>query len=256
MAADAAQNKLAAQHTPEAIRERITGAKSHSYIGDFVFGAVDGCVTTFAVVAGVAGADLPQGVLVVIVLGLANLLADGFSMAAGNFLGTRSERHMLDRMRRTEEMHIERVPDAEREEIRQIFAEKGFDGKLLEDIVKVITRDRRRWIDTMLTEEWGLQLHLPSPWKAASATFTAFFLAGLVPLLPFLLPVAWSRASMFAASSVATAATFVLVGMAKGLVVQRSLIRSGLETLLIGGGAALLAYTVGRLLRLLFGMGL
>lgn len=237
------------QHTPAAIRARIESAVAHSYLGDLVLGAIDGTVTTFAVVAGVAGAGFPQGVAIVIVLGLVNLFADGFSMAVGNFLGTKSDRQVMERTRRMEEMHIDLVPEAEREEIRQIFAEKGFDGGLLEQIVEGITQDRKRWVDTMIVEEWGLQLETPSPWKAGLSTFVAFVFAGAVPLLPFFLPLNLTIGVMFAASAVATGATFFLVGAVKGHVVRHSPWWSGLETLLIGSAAAMLAYGVGYWLR-------
>src|SRR5204862_7986334 len=118
---DTTKQLLAEQHPPAAIRRRLASGPAQSYLGDFVLGAVDGCVTTFAVVAGVAGAGLTQGPTIVIILGLANVLADGFSMAVGNFLGTKSDQQVVDRIRRTEEMHIDEVPEAEREEIRQIF---------------------------------------------------------------------------------------------------------------------------------------
>ena len=88
-----------AAHTPEAVRERLLAAPRHSYLRDFVYGSVDGAVTTFAIVSGVAGAGLPGRV--VIILGLANVAADGFSMAASNFLGTRAERQLLEQARRT-----------------------------------------------------------------------------------------------------------------------------------------------------------
>ena len=244
-----AANSLEEMHTPSAIHARIVGATQHSYVGDFILGAIDGAITTFAVVAGVAGAELAHPVAIVIILGLANLLADGFSMAVGNFLGTKSQRQIVERTRRMEEMHIDRVPDAEREEIRQIFTEKGFDGDLLDKIVRVITQDRRRWVDTMVTEEWGLPLDTPSPWKAGLVTFTAFVVAGAIPLLPFCLPIGWTSPEMFLASSIATGLTFFLVGTAKGYVVRRSPGLSGLETLLIGSGAAALAFFVGYWLR-------
>jgi VIT1/CCC1 family predicted Fe2+/Mn2+ transporter len=246
---------LRKMHTPAAIRERIESGPAHSYLGDFVLGAIDGCITTFAIVAGVAGAGLTQGPTIIIILGLANLLADGFSMAASNFLGTKSERQIVDRVRRMEEMHIDKIPEAEREEIRQIFAGKGFDGSLLEKIVEVITRDRRRWVDTMITEEWGLPLETPSPWKSGLATFASFVLAGAVPLLPFFLPIAWTAATAFAVSAVATGIAFLIIGVAKGLIVQRSPLLSGIETLLVGGGAAVLAYGVGYWLRAVIGVG-
>jgi VIT1/CCC1 family predicted Fe2+/Mn2+ transporter len=234
---------LESQHTPHAIQARLAGATSHSYLGDFVLGAVDGTVTTFAVVSGVAGAGLPRHVA--IILGLANLLADGFSMAVGNYLSTKADRQVVDRVRRMEESHIERIPEGEREEIRQIFRAKGFDGPLLDEIVTVITNDRKQWVDTMLTEEFGLRLQTPSPHRAALATFAAFVLAGAIPLLPFFVPGEMPANTLFALSAAATACAFFVIGAAKGHVVHRSLWISGLETLAIGSAAALLAYLVG-----------
>jgi len=233
---------IEADHTPTAIAARLRAETRHNYLGDFVLGAVDGAVTTYAIVAGVAGADLSNKVA--LILGGANVLADGFSMAVGNYLSTQADRHLVERIRRTEERHIDAFPEGEREEVRQIFSAKGFEGKVLEQVVDVITRNRQRWIDTMVTEEFGLPLETPSPWRAALVTFVAFVVAGLVPLGPFCFPVQLSGSGMFAISSIATAGTFLLIGMAKGHVVHRSLIRSGLETLAIGGAAAALAYGV------------
>ena len=156
---------LAAAHTPEAIRARLQAGPSHSYLRDFVYGATDGLVTTFAVVAGAAGASLSGGI--VLILGAANLLADGFSMAVGNFLGARAESQLRDRARRTEERHIALIPDGEREEIRQIFQRKGFEGPDLERVLQVITSDKKLWVDTMVNEEMGHALHPSSPWAAA-----------------------------------------------------------------------------------------
>lgn len=241
-------DELVAAHHPRVIRARLALGRRHSYLRDFVFGAIDGTVTTFAVVAGVAGAGLSSGIIVI--LGAANLLADGFSMAASNFLATRAEWGELDRLRRMEERHVAAVPEGEREEIRQIFKEKGFEGELLERVVEVITADRTRWIETMLREEHGLSLSPVSPWKAAAATLVAFVIVGSLPLIPFLLALAavGPAANAFLYSSVMTGIAFFLVGAAKSRFTHYRWFLSGLETLLIGGIAAILAYACGLLL--------
>lgn len=242
-ALDTEEQILAAEHTSEAIAQRLANVSHFSYLGDFVLGAVDGTVTTFAVVAGVAGAGLSSGVA--IVLGLANILADGFSMAVGSYLKAKSDHEIVARARETEERHIKHHPEGEREEIRQIFARKGFEGEVLEHVINVITNDRRCWVDTMITEELGLQLEPAAPMKAALTTFVAFFLAGMVPLMPMFFSASMSPNLTFGLSALATAITFCAIGLVKGHIVNRSLFFSALETMVVGGLAAALAYLVG-----------
>lgn len=239
-----------AMHRPEAIRQRLATQRSHSYIGDAILGGIDGCVTTFAVVAGAVGGGFSS--LVVVVLGFANLIADGFSMGVSNYQSTKSQQEQVEEARRSEIEHIHRYPEGEREEVRQIFAAKGFEGEVLEQVVDVITRNETLWVDTMLTEELGLQIDSPCPVRAAWTTFGAFLLVGFLPLLPFILP-GLSPGAVFPISAVVTAGAFFGVGAAKGVVVQRPVLRSGTETLLMGGGAAALAYFVGYWLRHAFG---
>lgn len=243
--------ELAAEHEPEAIRERLAATRRHSYLGDAVLGGIDGCVTTFAVVAGTVGGGFSDAVA--LVLGLANLIADGFSMAVSNYQHAQSQREALLDTRRTEERHIAAVPEGEREEVRQLFAAKGFTGEALEEIVRVITQDRQLWVNTMLTEEHGLALEGPKPLRAALATFAAFLLVGALPLLPFLLP-GLERSETFALSAGVTGLAFFGIGAAKGWVVGRPLLRAGVQTLLLGGAAAALAYLVGYWLRTTFGI--
>lgn len=240
-------SQLKMEHSPESIAARLSEKKTHSYLGDAVLGAIDGGVTTFAVVSGVIGAGLPHGVIVI--LGLANLLADGFSMAVSNFQKSKTDQEKIEKFRNIESMHIDQIPEGELEEIRQIFARKGFEGSILEQIVSVISKNRQQWIDTMLTEELGMTLENPAPFRAGLVTFVAFAVAGMVPLLPFLLGPPVTASANLAFSAVATALCFFLTGLIKGHVLNRPLFKSGLETLLIGCCAASLAYFVGRWLK-------
>ena len=236
-------------HHPVEVAKRLRADPSHSYLADFVYGAIDGTVTTFAVVSGVAGAGLSAEIIVI--LGLANLVGDGFSMAASNFLGTRTDSQLLEKAKQMERRHIEIEPDGEREEIRQIFAQKGFSGDILEKVVEVITADEKRWIDTMLTEELGLRIAMPSALRAAMVTFVAFVVVGFIPLFSFVWQLMWPFAdqSAYAWSTALTAVAFFGVGAAKSQFVQGKWYIAGLETLVVGGTAAALAYGIGWLLQ-------
>ncbi|MCA9084871.1 MAG: VIT1/CCC1 transporter family protein [Planctomycetaceae bacterium] len=242
------RESLKADHTREAIRIRLGQATQHSYLRDFVYGGIDGAVTTFAVVSGVAGADLSTGV--VIILGMANLVGDGFSMAASNYLGSKADLQVLEHARRTEELHIAKYPEGEREEVRQIMAAKGFAGQELENIVATITADQRLWVNTMLQEELGLSLDRPCPWRAAVVTFLAFISIGVLPLLAFLveyvLDIPGNRPFLW--STLLTGVAFFAVGAVKARFVSDKWYRSGTETLLVGSTAAGIAYIVGWLL--------
>lgn len=240
---------LRAEHTIAAIRSRLDGATSHSYLRDFIYGGIDGAVTTFAVVSGVAGAGLSPGI--VIVLGLANLVGDGFSMAASNFLGSRADLQMLRRTRQIEEQHIARYPEGEREEVRQILAAKGFRGDGLEQAVGTITSDRDLWVDTMLREEHGMSLERPSPFLAATVTFLAFMAIGILPLIAFLADLLFPHlvSRPFLWSTCLTGIGFFIVGAVKSRFVDDRWYLAGLETLSVGGVAAALAFAAGFLLR-------
>ena len=115
--------KVEHEHSRDAIRERLDAGPTHNYLRDWIYGGIDGAVTTLAVVTGVAGAQLSNWV--VLVLGFANLFADGFSMAASNYLGTKAEHDDWRRLEHIEYRHIELEPEGEREEVRQIFERKG-----------------------------------------------------------------------------------------------------------------------------------
>ncbi len=227
------------EHSPEAIKERLAAGPRHSYLRDWIYGGIDGAVTTFAVVAGVVGAELPTRIILII--GLANIIADGFSMAASNYLGTKSEQDEIERLVAIENRHIEKFPEGEREEVRQIFKEKGFEGEDLRRVVDLITSDKERWVRTMITEEYGMPQEVRSAWLAAGSTFSAFLVCGIAPLLPYLV----GARNSFALSAVLTAAVFFAIGSVKSKWSMAPWWRSGFETLLVGSAAAALAYGVG-----------
>ena len=235
---------LEGSHTSEAIRLRLADGASVNYLRDWIYGAIDGGVTTFAIVAGVVGANLPSGV--VLLLGFANLVADGFAMAASNYSGTKAERDDYRRVLDIEREHIALVPEGEREEIRQIFAAKGFEGDDLERIVLMISRDPALWANTMAVEEYGLSPTPRSPVLAALSTFAAFILCGIIPLVTFL------AIGGLASCMAATSATFFGVGAIKSRWSPVSWWWSGLETLIIGAGAAGIAFVIGYSMRVIF----
>ena len=232
-------NPMEHEHSPDAIRRRLESGPTHNYLRDWIYGAIDGSVTTLAVVTGVAGAQLSKWII--LALGFANLFADGFSMAASNYLGTKAEHDDRRRLEQIEYRHIELAPEGEREEVRQIFARKGFQGNDLQRIVELVTADRQRWVQTMLSDEYGLAHAVRSPWIAAISTFTAFLMCGTVPLLPYL----FATDHSLAASVILTGIVFATIGSIKSRWSTSSWWHSGLTTLLVGAIAASLAYFAG-----------
>ncbi|HSF27899.1 MAG TPA: VIT1/CCC1 transporter family protein [Nitrosopumilaceae archaeon] len=219
---------------------------------DFIYGSIDGAVTTFAVVAGASGAELLPSV--VLILGFANLFGDGFSMAIGNYLATKTRKEYIEKERRKEEWEIDNLAEQEKQEIRDIYANKGFKDELLEQIVRIITSRRKVWLDTMMKEELGLIEGKRRPIDTAMSTFTGFNIIGLIPLIPFVFFFTsdsdLSGSNVFQYSVIFTVMAFFLIGILKGKIVKRSLFKSGIYTLAIGGIAAIVAYLVGYLLSL------
>ena len=172
-------------------------------------------------------------------LGLANLIADGFAMGAGNYSATKAEVDDYNRLIAVERKHIRLEPSGEREEVRQIFELKGFVGNELERIIDVITSNEELWAKTMAVEEYGLSPAAKSPLQAALNTSAAFVLCGLVPLISYL--IAYSLGWCV----VATGLVFFAIGAAKSRWSLAGWVRSGSETLLIGMGAAGLSFLIG-----------
>ena len=230
-------------HSAEAIRDRLEEGPSANYIRDWVYGGIDGAITTFAIVAGVVGADFSTRVMMI--LGVANLVADGFSMAASNYSGTKTEQEEFERLHAWEDGQITEDPEGETAEIREIFRLKGFEGADLERAVEIVTSDRERWIQTMLAEEYGLPKATRAPAISAMCTFAAFILCGAIPLLPFIIGVP----AAFETAIVLTALVFFAIGTVKSKWSMMRWWRSGLEITAIGLAAASIAYLIGYVLK-------
>jgi len=227
-------------------KDETHGHRLGPYIQDIVYGGNDGIVTTFAVVAGTVGADLPH--YVVIILGLANLLADGISMGTGAFLSIKSERDQYTRLRKEELEEIEKMPEIEKEEIREFYEAKGFAGDELEHVVNVITSDKNVWADTMMVEEHGLTSSGgDKPFLHGFTTFLSFQIFGAIPLMPYIFAI--ERDIRFTVAIVSTFAALVLLGATRSFVTRERLFRGPIEIVGIGALGAIVAYIIGFLLR-------
>jgi len=191
-----------------------------------------------------AASDSQGSHQVILVLGIANLLADGFSMAAGNYSATKSDLEKIDYLTDVEKNHIMRYPGGEEEELRQILIRYGYRDDNLETAVNTIKTSPLLWIDLMLQGEYGTSSVRPEPIGAALVTFASFILCGSVPLLPFLL----HMQNAMIVAGLATMVVFFLVGAWKTRWTNRNWWRSGFETLVIGASAAAIAFGCGHLL--------
>jgi len=218
------------------------------YLKDMVYGSIDGIITTFAVVSGVVGASLSYGII--IILGLANLLADGFSMATGNYLSTRSELEKISKRRKEYHKEVRDTPELKTKELADILRERGFKDETITRLTLEITPDKEAWEKLMISESFGEYENI-DPKKTALATLVAFVTAGFIPLLAFVLAYSLDLFKEYAPliSVISTGLALFFVGTLKASTVNKKSLRSGLETLFIGGVAAFVAYLVGFILK-------
>ncbi len=212
-----------------------------SYIKDIVYGANDGIITTFAVVTGAVGAGF--GIKVVIILGIANLFADGFSMGASNFLGERSENSLYKEEEKREWREVRELPHVERKEVIDVLLKHNFSEEQAKMMTDIIASNDAFWVDFMMKYE--LEMNPPShgdEWRGALATFIAFLIAGTLPLLSFMFA---QPENMFRYSVIATAIALFVVGALRFLITRRNWLISGFEMLAVGGIAAAVSYGVG-----------
>jgi len=226
-----------------------TSHKKYDWLPDFVYGGIDGAVTTFAVVAGVAGAQLSTSI--VLILGFANLFADGFSMAVSKYSSDRAEKDRIHTVRCRIDELIHEDPKGQRLALEKIFKKQGFSGKELKSVVKVTSESETVWMDTLMKHKYHLIDEHITPIKGGLITFAAFNLIGFIPLAAYVFNPFFDMTpgQLFGWTAVATLAALFTVGAVKARLLKQRWILSGLETMLIGGVAAAIAYLVGYLLR-------
>ena len=225
-------------HTEEHTHEGIS-------VRDIVLGVSDGLTVPFALAAGLSGAVTDN--FIVFLAGVADMLAGGIAMGLGGYLSEKSHAEIYRKELERERFEVERVPEQEQREVREIWKARGYDGAELEQLVEAIIRDRKRWVEFMMREELGLMEPAPGAALKTSLTIGMSYVVGaLVPLFPFLLPLAVHQALLV--STATTLTTLFLVGMLKARYTGGVGWRNGFETLLIGAAAAGAAYGLVRLL--------
>ena len=217
------------------------------YLKDVIYGATDGIIASFAVVAAGIGGSFSASVLLVI--GGAELFAEALSMASANYLGTRSEQDFYDKEEAEEWQEVRERPEDERREVRDILAAKGYSGRDLEEMTRLIISRPQFWIDFMMHEELGMQApaigHAP---RSAIVTFVSFVIAGSIPLVPY---VFLGAATPFMLVATGTGVALFILGALRVYFSKKSWLILGFEMLAIGGLAALIAYGISALIKLL-----
>jgi len=238
----------AAAHGARGAAEERHRSASGRYVKSLIYGGLDGIVTTFAVVAGVAGASLSASV--VLILGFANLIADGLSMAIGDFLSTKAENEYNRAERAREEWEVEHFPEGEKRELVELYVEKGMSEDDARAVCEAFSRNPKAWVSVMMVEELGIVEERSSPLGNAVATFLSFSIFGFVPLLAYVAAriLGTGGSLSFPLATALTALTLFVLGALKVRITGRGWLWSGVEMLLVGGAAAAAAFGIGRLL--------
>jgi VIT1/CCC1 family predicted Fe2+/Mn2+ transporter len=207
-----------------------------------VFGANDGLVSNFSLVMGVAGGTSDNSI--VLLAGIAGLVAGAFSMASGEWISIRSQRELYENELRIEQEELRAFPDEEREELEMIYRAKGIAPEAARALVDNIMKRNDVALDTLAREELGLDpMTLGSPWVAAVSSFVAFALGAALPVIPFLF--GSGDAATIVAAGISIVALFA-VGAATSIFTGRHAGRSGLRMAIIGSAVALVTFFVGK----------
>jgi vacuolar iron transporter family protein len=235
---------------PGPIEEQRGGSRSGA-LRAAIFGANDGLVSNVSLIFGVSGAGVSNKV--VILAGVAGLLAGAFSMAAGEYISMRVQREVFERLIHLEAHELGSEPEAERRELVEIYVGKGISRDLAERLAEELMRDPDVALDTHAREELGLDPDegLGSPWAAAGSSFVTFSLGAFVPLVPFMFS---SGTPAVVVSAVLSLVALFAIGAGISVLTGRSFLLSGLRMMLIGAAAAAITFAVGTILNVSTGI--
>ena len=226
------------------VGERHRGAAAGGSLRAAVFGANDGLVSNASLILGVAGAG--SGDAIILLSGVAGLLAGAFSMAAGEWVSMRAQREMYEHQIALERAELAEYPEEEAGELALIFTARGMEEAEAKRHADALIADPARALETLTREELGLNPgDLGSPWGAAISSFLSFALGAAVPLVPFALA---RGADALAVSIAVSAAALFAVGAAISLFTGRGALSGGARMLAIGACAGALTYGIGKLL--------
>ncbi len=215
------------------------------HLGETVYGGIDGIVTTFAIVAGSVGAGLSSRII--LILGLANLVADGFSMGIGAYLSAKSEKELYEKKRLEVMNEVQGERSSGKDMIHRIYRRRGFRGRLLDEVTKVISGDKNHFVDVVMSEEYEMLPEKKSPFAIGMATYLAFIIVGFIPLLAYTLDsiFGWQYAYLFTVTIMLSALAFIGIGLLKSQIAQTNKLRAVGETLVLGALAAGFAFYIG-----------
>jgi len=216
------------------------------YVKSLVFGGLDGIITTFAVVAASKGGSLSTEI--VLLMGFANLFADGLSMGFGDFLSSKAEHEYATTEKKREKWEFDNFPEGEKREMVEIYMQRGMKEEDATIIIETMSKYEDIFVDVMMVEELGLMPpEEESSFMNGLVTFVAFSLFGFVPLMPYLigrLAKSGSEDALFVSACALTAFTLFSLGAAKAKFTNQAQVKSGFFMLMNGGLAAICAYLV------------
>ena len=218
------------------VEQHFTGSE---FVRDVVIGMADGLTVPFALAAGLTAAVTSSHVIVT--AGLAEIAAGAIAMGLGGFLAARTDQeHYLSEERREYE-EIKELREVELDEVATIFRGYGLEGPVLEQVTNAVAADQKRWVDFMMRFELGLER--PDPKRAPISALTiavSYIVGGLIPLMPYILGLELHRALIY--SVIFTGIALALFGAVKGKLTGINMVKSAIQTTLVGGIAASAAF--------------